>query len=131
MMAEERIVRIPCTVEGHEEDWIEFDTGGWGLADFDLLMGQYPLKAGLGYVKRDSVAWHVTGTNGPVNHPGRGASAVAWRSAFKQIGPEGLRLASWMGEVPALALLEAVRISRKSAQSNTGGSAESEQEPSG
>ena len=124
----ERIVRIPCTVVGHEDDWIEFDTAEWGLADFDTLMGQYPLKLGLGYVKRDSTAWRVTGTNGPVNHPGRGVSNPAWMSAFKQVGPEGLRLASWLGESPGLALLEAVRLSRKSADSGDGRGAEAAQQ---
>lgn len=108
-------VRIACAVDGHADDWIEFDTSLWTLADYELLMGRFDLSDGLRYVKRDSVAWHVCGSNGVVAHPGRGADSVKWLLAWKAIGPEGLRLSYWLATSPGKALLEAVRISRKSA----------------
>jgi len=111
-------IRIACDVDGHAGDWIEFDASQWGLAEFDLLMGTYKLHDGLGFVKRDSTAWHITGSNGTVSHPGRGASSFKWSAAFRAIGPEGLYLSRWLSEAPGNAMLEALRLDRKSSSGN-------------
>jgi hypothetical protein len=115
------IIRVACSIEGHEDDWVEFDTSKWGLADYRQ---QYYAGIADGlrmWVERDSVAWHLTGTgNTVVLHPERGAKRSAWLVAYRQLGGEGLELAEWLGVAPWIAMNQRITAQKKS----TTGSAE-------
>ena len=109
------IIRVACSIEDHEDDWIEFDTSGWGLGDYRQ---QYyaSLADGLRvWVERDSTAWNLTGTgNTIVPHPGRGAERGAWLAAYRQLGEEGLALAEWLGVAPWIAMQQRITAQKKS-----------------
>lgn len=121
--SEERIIRVPCTVEGHEGDWIEFDTRAWGMAEH-RQMGYMTLPDSVRlWVEQDSVNWHLTGDNGAVPHPGRGAERSAWMSAYRAVGPvAGVALWRWLGSSPVLALNELSTVPKKSSAGSEGDS---------
>lgn len=111
----ERLIRVPCAIEGHEGDWIEFDTSSWGMAEHRQMYYASLPDCVRFWVERDSVNWHLTGDNGPVPHPGRGADRAEWLSAYKAIGPvAGNALWAWFGSSPILALNELLTVPKKS-----------------
>lgn len=99
------IIRIQCGLEGHEQDWIEFNTSDWTLADYREIF-YAPLPEALRrWVEVDSSDWHLTGlSDAIIPHPGRGAPRSQWMAAYRALGDEGLKLGRWM----ALSALEAV-----------------------
>ncbi|HID23048.1 MAG TPA: hypothetical protein EYP14_11695 [Planctomycetaceae bacterium] len=121
MTDERRPVRIPCAVPGHEQDWIEFDASGWTLADVRAAHDVGLTESLARWVETDSTAWHLTGDNGPVPHPGRGAPKEAWMAAYEALGQAGLALYSWLAVSPVLALNELLTPPKKSATGSAGG----------
>jgi len=121
----QRIIRVACAIEGHEGDWIEFDTSTWGMAEF-RQMGYMGLPDSVRlWVEKDSTAWHLSGDNGVVAHPGRAAERATWLSAYKALGPDaGIALWRWIGSTPWLALNELLEIPKKSAAGGAGGGEE-------
>ena len=124
-MAEDRIIRVACTIKDHESDWIEFDTSEWGMVEHrQMYYMSLPDSVRL-WVEKDSVDWHFTGDNGQVPHPGRGAVRAVWVSAYEAIGPEaGNALWRWLGSSPILALNELLEIPKKSPAGGEGDSEE-------
>jgi len=125
-MADQIIVRVICNLEGHDDDWIEFDTSSWGLAEFRGMF-YAPLPTMLRqWVERDSVAWHLTGEKSvSVPHPGRAAGEQRWLAAYRQLGAEGLKLARWLAFSAITAVYERMEPPKKSsvgsAEDGTGG----------
>lgn len=122
----DQIIRVVCSLEGHEDDWIEFDTSAWGLAEYREMFYS-PLPTMLRqWVERDSVAWHLTGQGGAnVPHPGRRAVEARWLAAYRQLGEEGLKLARWLAFSALSAVYERMEPPKKSpaggATDGTGG----------
>jgi len=121
MADEQRLIRIPCTLPGHEKDWIEFDTSGWSLADVRASHDAGFTESLVRWVEKDSTAWHLTGDNGPVRHPGRGAPKEAWMACYEALGQAGLDLYTWLAVSPVLALNELLSPPKKSAAGGEGG----------
>ena len=122
---ETRIIRVACAIEGHDGDWIEFDTSAWGMAEHrQMYYASLPDSVRL-WVEQDSTAWHLSGDNGVVAHPGRGAQRPAWIAAYRAIGPvAGNALWRWLGSSPILALNELLETPKKSAAGGAGGGEE-------
>ena len=115
MAGKDHIVRIACDVAGHDEDWIEYDTSAWTLAEYrSMFYAAYP-DALRFWVEKDSVAWHLIGDGGAVvAHPGRGGGREAFLRAYRQLGDEGLRVGEWLAQSPWLAMQERLTASKKS-----------------
>jgi hypothetical protein len=114
-------VRIACNLPGHEQDWIEFDTAGWTLADLRRSAYVTLPESLRRWVERDSVAWHLTGDNGVVPHPGRAAPEDRWLAAYEALGREGIALYPWLAVSPMLAMGEVSTPSKKSKAGGQGG----------
>ena len=112
--SEQKIVRVPCYVEGHENDWIEYDASSWGLHTFRRVHRSDIADGLREWVEVDSVDWHLTGENGAVQHPGWGAEVAVWESVYEQLGSEGLVLVRWLGSSPLFALDELMTVDKKS-----------------
>jgi len=113
-MASEHIIKVACGLEGHDGDWVEFDTSEWGLADYrQMYYAAFPdcLRR---WIEKATTDWHLTGENGIVPHPGKGALYQQWLSTYRALGSEGLRLAQWLGTAPLLALHERMENAKKS-----------------
>lgn len=123
------IFRVPCNVEGHEDDWIEIDTSAWTLAEYrQLYYLAYPASLRL-YVEVYSTDWHLTGDRGLVPHPRRQAEGATpprepthadWMAAYKQLGDEGMRLVDWLAISPLQALEQRLDVSKKSSAGGEG-----------
>jgi len=116
MADDQYLLRVACGLPGHETDWIEFDTSGWTLADFRQVYYANLVDALRVWVERDSTAWHLTGNNGTVQHPGRGALAAKWLAAYRALGDEWLTLdlVRWLGTTPLFALNQRLEVPKKS-----------------
>lgn len=124
MADNEYLIRIACTEDGHEDDWIEFDTSGWNLVDYRRLYYAGFAQGLQDWVEKDSTAWSLTGTgNTVVPHPGRGAERQKWMVAYEQLGEEGLVLAKWLGMSPWIAIEKRMTAPKKS---NAGGTEDGE-----
>ena len=120
-MAEQQIIiRVVCGKEGHEGDWVEFDTSAWTLADYrEMYYASLP-ECLQRWVEKDSTSWLLTGPNSAaVAHPGRGAARSLWLAAYRQLGDEGLALAQWL----ALSSLIAINQRMENAKKSSDGSA--------
>ena len=105
-MTEQTVFRIACTVEGHENEWIEFETKEWTLEHFDMLAGGVTWSVGMAVVKDFSCGWNLTGDEGViVPHPGMFETEEKWKSVFKALGTEGLKLSHWLVTSSGKALL--------------------------
>jgi hypothetical protein len=121
MPKKEHIIRVACTVEGHEDDWIEFDTSAWTLADWRAMVSVYYTDTITRWVEKDSVAWRLCNDQGEeVPHPGRGAEDKAWKDAYGKLGEAGFLLYDWLGLAPLVALHQRMTASKKSALGGTG-----------
>jgi hypothetical protein len=114
-MANQYVIRVMCSVEGHDDDWVEFDTSAWGLADFREIYYASLADTLRRWVERDSVAWHITGPGGEsIPHPGRGVDYPRWLAAYRQMGEEGLKLGRWLAASALLAIYERMENPKKS-----------------
>ena len=106
-----RIVRVDCTVDGHKNDWLEFDTSGWTLREFrEIPVTNLDRTIGR-WVETDSTDWHLTGMDGKtVPHPGRGADGQDWLDAYERMP---LELGRWLSLTPYLAVQEAASPGKK------------------
>lgn len=114
-MANQIIIRVVCDKEGHEDDWVEFDTSDWTLADYrEMYYASLPACL-QSWVEKDSIAWHLTGTgNSSVPHPGRAAEKSRWLTAYRQLGNEGLLLAHWLAWSSLIAINQRMENAKKS-----------------
>jgi hypothetical protein len=128
-MTNARIIKLSCSVPGHEDDWIEIDTTTWTPADFLEMIDGLGFKAAMRYLREFVVDWHLTGDNGLVKFPGvtrqldEDGNDVEWNNAMRRLGPSGLRLMRWLSQTPAEALIEAIDLDPKSAGVNDGAGA--------
>ena len=122
-MAKKYTIKVVCNiVEGHEDDWIEFDTSEWGLDTF-VEMGEGDIFSGLTkWIRQDSIDWHLTSDKGDViPHPGRGAQRSAWQASYKALGPEeGLKMEDWLGSAAWIAMGERRALAKKSEAGSAG-----------
>ena len=119
---EKYVFRIPCTLSGHEEDWIEYDTSEWTLVHYRQIYElSYPNSLKF-YVERYTTNWHLTGDGGEiVEHPaqiaetgGRQPTDEDWQVAYRRLGDEGIRLLDWLALSPVLAVGKRLEASKKS-----------------
>lgn len=120
MAKNERIIKLSCSVPGHEDDWIEIDTSAWTPGDFLAMIDGVSFPDALQYLRDCTVDWHLTGENGLVKFPGVTADKDAWDNAFRRLGPSGLGLMRWLCQTPSDALLTAIDLPSKSASVNDG-----------
>jgi hypothetical protein len=120
---EKKIVRVECDVDGHLNDWVDYDTTEWTVGHFRQVSGGLELALGLPrYVETFVCDWNVTGTDGKaVKFPGQGASAAAWLSAYEKIGIE---LARWLASSAVHALNKRMNPPPKSFGGNQADGAE-------
>jgi hypothetical protein len=106
-----RIVRIDCDLEGHEDDWVEFDVTGWNYRDFREIP-ETDVTETHKWTERDTTAWSIAGKDGkPVKHPGRGAPKTAWLEAYERMPWE---LCRWLPSAVYFAFRQAIRPPKKS-----------------
>jgi len=116
-----RQITITCTLPGHEDDWIKFETVNWTLADMREMYSASYEEAIIQWIEKDTLAWHLTGDdNKVVEHPGRGATPAQWLAVYRHMGQEGFVLRQWLGFAPYRAALELTRPDTKSSLSSAG-----------
>lgn len=118
MAKNERIIKLSCSVPGHEDDWIEIDTNAWTPGDFLGMVDGLGFSEALQYLRDCAVGWRLTGDNGLVKFPGVTADDAAWDNAFRRLGPSGLGLMRWLCQAPAEALMQAIDLPSKSSSVN-------------
>ncbi len=113
-----KLVKVAdCEVEGHERDWVEFDTTEWTALHYrEIMRTNVPLYLSK-YVEGYVCAWSITGLDGaPVPFPGQSADDDAWLEAYSQVD---LEFMSWLSLTPITALNERMNPPPKSAGGNT------------
>lgn len=91
----QRVVRVECTLDGHEEDYIEYDVTDWSMREFRRIPFMSTLQSAPEYIEPYSIDWHITGKDGePVPHPGRDADIDVWMEVWGKID---ITMADWIG----------------------------------
>lgn len=116
-MSEKTIRVADCEIEGHERDWVEFDTADWNAQHYrEIMRSNVPLYLSK-YVEGYTCAWSVTGMDGaPVPFPGQNADDDTWLETYSQID---LEFMSWLSLTPIAALNERVNPVPKSSSGNS------------
>lgn len=115
-----KIVRVDCTVDERENEWIEFDTSEWTVKHFREISAGDMVEGLPRYVEVYACDWKITGLSGrPVDFPGKSAAVADWLDAYDQLD---IDLAQWMSISPILALNKRMNPSPKSSGENSASS---------
>lgn len=111
MEDEKRIIRTPCTVAGHRDNWVEFDCTKWSGYEFRMIP-EASLDSTIGrWVETDSTDWHITDEDDQkIPHPGRGAELDDWLEVYRRVP---IYLCRWLSMTPYIALREVGATSKK------------------